>query len=146
MFLRCGEDFKMVLDLRRGLRSQRWFEAWVLSKISVLFRDRVWDFSELLDFSFCWYFRDVGKASGWYHVSEEVPGLKGGLRPKSRQRDLCFSKVRLGILQMLLTSDGGSKMWEGLHRLFKGLRSVKGIQASEDLVGFFDFLNFRWCC
>ena len=77
----------------------------------MLFRDRVRDLLEVLDFSkFCWYVRDIGKASGWYHVSAEDPGLKAGLGPKSRQRDLCYSKIRLGILQVSLALDGGFKV------------------------------------
>ena len=130
-FLRCGEDFEMGSDLRRGLRSQRWFQTWVLSKISVLFRDRVRDFSEFS--KFCWYFRDIGKASGWYHVSAELPGLKGGWRPQFRQKDLCYSKIRLGILQHLhLKSTIGSP--ENLKKSRQDLQKLGPLEQISDLL------------
>ena len=38
-------------------------------------------------------------ASGWYHVSKEVSGLKGGSNPDPRQRYRYFSKIGLVFLQ-----------------------------------------------
>ena len=50
MVSRCGEVFRMVLNLRGDLRSQRWFQAWVISETSTFFQDRVRIFSTFWSF------------------------------------------------------------------------------------------------
>ena len=83
--------FSEWFQILRGLKSKRWFQAWVISEISMFFQDRVWKSSEVFGFFKFWcHFRNVGKASGKSHVSEKVSGLKDGWKLESRQRDPRF--------------------------------------------------------
>ena len=140
MVSRCEEDIRMLSDPRGGLMSQTWFQAWVLSEISVFLGDRAHDFSKVLNFSKCWwYFRymeDGFMPQSWFQIVKVVQAL-------SLVREICFSKIRLGILQVFLTSDGGSKVWEGFQRWFKVWDLSEGSKLLEIRSGFIQiFLTF----